>query len=38
MSDSLRRRIKADNAIDMEFYEYAKQLVESRRRRRPVAT
>jgi hypothetical protein len=28
----LRRRIAADNAIDIEFYEYAKELVASRRR------
>jgi hypothetical protein len=38
VSESLRRRIEADNAIDVEFYEYAKQLVESRRQRRPIAT
>ena len=36
VSESLRRRIAADNAIDIEFYEYAKELVESRRRRRSV--
>jgi Sulfotransferase family len=36
VSESLRRRIAADNAIDMEFYEYARELVESRRRRRPA--
>jgi hypothetical protein len=38
VSDSFRRRIADDNAIDMEFYAYAKELVESRRRRRLVAT
>jgi len=38
VSESLRRRIAADNAIDVEFYEYAKELVESRRRRRAVIT
>jgi hypothetical protein len=38
VSESLRRRIEADNAIDVEFYEYAKRLVESRRQRRPIAT
>src|SRR3954453_24194462 len=38
VSESLRRQIAADNAIDIEFYEYAKDLVESRRRRRPAPT
>jgi len=37
VSESLRRQIAADNAIDIEFYEYAKELVESRRRRRPIS-
>jgi hypothetical protein len=32
-SDALRRRIAEDNAIDVEFYEYAKELVASRRGR-----
>lgn len=36
VSESLRRRIADDNAIDVEFYEYAKQLVDLRRNRRPV--
>jgi len=36
VSDSLRRRIAEDNAIDIEFYEYAKALVDSRRGRRTV--
>jgi hypothetical protein len=31
VSGSFRRRIAADNAIDIEFYEYATQLVASRR-------
>ena len=30
VNDELRRRIRADNAIDLEFYEYAKDLVERR--------
>ena len=30
LSKSLRRRIEADNAIDMEFYEFAKELVGAR--------
>jgi hypothetical protein len=38
VSEALRRRIAADNAIDMEFYEYASELVESRRRRRTSTT
>jgi hypothetical protein len=29
-SESLRRQIAADNVIDMEFYEYAKKLVDER--------
>jgi hypothetical protein len=32
----LRRRIAVDNAIDMELYEYAKELVQLRRSRRPI--
>lgn len=36
MSESLRRRIIEDNAIDLELYEYAKQLVELRQGRRAV--
>lgn len=36
VSDSLRRRIAEDNAIDIEFYEYATRLVDLRRGRRPV--
>lgn len=36
ISDSLRRRIIEDNAIDLEFYEFAKQLVELRQGRRAV--
>jgi hypothetical protein len=31
VSESFRRRIEADNAIDIEFYDYAKQLVAARR-------
>jgi len=31
ISESFRRRIAADNAIDIEFYDYATQLVASRR-------
>jgi hypothetical protein len=31
VSDALRARIVADNAIDIEFYEYAKELVAARR-------
>jgi hypothetical protein len=31
-SAELRRRIADDNAYDMEFYEYAKELVETRRK------
>jgi hypothetical protein len=31
VSESLRQRIIDDNTLDIEFYEYAKQLVESRR-------
>lgn len=31
VSKDLRRRIAADNAIDIAFYEYAKELVEARR-------
>ena len=31
VSESLRRRIIEDNALDIELYEYAKQLIESRR-------
>ena len=34
VSETFRRRIAADNAIDLEFYEYAKALVEARRRAR----
>lgn len=30
LSRSLRRRIEADNAIDMEFYAFAKELVDAR--------
>ena len=30
VSDDLRRQIAADNAIDIEFYEYAKELIASR--------
>jgi hypothetical protein len=30
-SDALRRRIAEDNAIDLEFYEYAKDLIAARR-------
>jgi hypothetical protein len=37
-SEALLRRIADDNAIDIEFYEYAKQLVEQRRGGRPVET
>jgi hypothetical protein len=33
---ALRRRIAADNAIDLELYEHAKELVEARIRRRRV--
>jgi hypothetical protein len=33
LSDELRRRIASDNAIDVELYAYAKELVELRRRR-----
>jgi len=33
VSDALRARIVEDNAIDIEFYEYAKQLVAARRDR-----
>lgn len=36
ISDELRRQIIEDNAIDLELYEYAKQLVEGRRARRAV--
>jgi hypothetical protein len=38
VNEALRRRIAADNAIDIEFYEYAKELVESRRRRRLITS
>jgi hypothetical protein len=38
VSESLRRRIAADNAIDVEFYDYAKELVASRRGRGAVTT
>jgi hypothetical protein len=31
VSESLRQRIIEDNALDIEFYEYAKQLIASRR-------
>jgi hypothetical protein len=31
VSESLRQRIVEDNALDIELYEYAKQLIESRR-------
>jgi hypothetical protein len=31
VSETFRRRIEADNAIDVEFYDYAKQLVAARR-------
>jgi hypothetical protein len=31
VSESLRQRIVEDNALDIQLYEYAKQLVESRR-------
>jgi hypothetical protein len=34
VSDSFRRRVVEDNAIDVEFYEYAKDLVDARRRSR----
>jgi hypothetical protein len=34
VSASFRRRIEQDNAIDVEFYEYAKALVEEQRRGR----
>jgi hypothetical protein len=37
VSDAFRRRIAADNAIDIEFYEYAKDLVARRRRPSGVA-
>jgi len=30
ISESFRRRIATDNAIDLDFYEYARQLVDSR--------
>lgn len=30
VSDSLRRRITEDNAFDVEFYEYARQIVDAR--------
>jgi len=30
LAESFRRRIEADNAIDMEFYEFAKELVDAR--------
>lgn len=36
VSDTLRQRIAEDNALDMELYEYAKDLVDRRRDRRPV--
>jgi len=31
VAESFRRRIAADNAIDMEFYEFARRLVDARR-------
>ena len=34
VSETFRRTIAADNTIDLEFYEYAKALVEARRRAR----
>jgi len=37
VSESLRRRIVDDNAIDIELYEYAKQLVELRQGRRATS-
>lgn len=37
VSDALRRQIAADNAIDIELYEYAKDLVAMRRSRRTSA-
>lgn len=37
VSGALRRRIAIDNAIDVDFYEYARQLVETRKRRRTSA-
>jgi len=36
VSESLRRQIAEDNAIDVEFYEYATRLVDLRRGGRPV--
>jgi hypothetical protein len=38
VSDSLRRQIAEDNRIDIEFYEYARELTELRRRERPIVT
>ena len=34
VSEALRRQIARDNALDLEFYDYARQLVEQRRRDR----
>jgi hypothetical protein len=36
LSDALRRRITQDNAIDVEFYEYAKDLIAQRRASAPA--
>jgi hypothetical protein len=34
VSEALRNQIALDNALDLEFYDYARQLVEQRRRDR----
>ena len=38
VSDALRKRIEADNACDIEFYEHARELVARRRPKKPATT